>query len=193
MRNLSKGFVVSGAIGSVVLVALASSAAPSPDRPGQSDFLTAPVDKGDLAIEVELPGSFVAEDKDEIRIEPKSYRGELIIVQLAPEGHAVKKGDPLIAFDPKSIEDSLEEAQEEARAKEIEVQKSKAELGSWEIEATRKKTRNEVERTKARAALDKALAESEMTLVEKQRDVEQAQRRLHDAEIDLEQLMQLYH
>lgn len=185
------GIVVLSAASALAFVLVATGAR-APQDTHASDFLTAEVEKGDLSIEVELPGSFVAEDKDEIRVEPESYRGELIVVQLVSEGQAVKKGDPLIAFDPKSIEDSLEEAREEQSAKEIELEKARADYEAWRIETDRTAARGGVERDKAKAALDKAREEAALTLEDKQRAVADAQRRLHDSEVDFEQLTQLY-
>jgi len=164
----------------------------APERPAPTGPLSAEVTKADLPIEVELAGSFVAEDKDEIRIEPKSYRGDLIIVELVPEGRSVKQGDPLIAFDRSSLEDSLDEANEEVRAKEVELTKAQADLEAWEIEHQRKRTRAEVEREKTHNALEKARAQADQTLADKRAEVENAARRVKDAEVDFEQLEQLY-
>ncbi len=179
-------------VSALAATALVSLGGMSPAPQSSGDLLTSEVTRGDLAIEVELAGTFVAEDKDEIRIEPKSYRGELIIVELVPEGRAVKQGDPLIAFDRVTLEDSLDEANEEVRAKEVEHEKAKADLESWEIERNRKKTRAEAEREKSRGALDKAKEQADLTLADKQKEVENSERRVRDAEVDFEQLTQLY-
>jgi multidrug efflux pump subunit AcrA (membrane-fusion protein) len=189
MSGRSATIVLAG-VASILAVTLPGARAP--EEQSKDALLTAEVKKQDLSIEVELAGSFVAEDKDEIRLEPKSYRGDLIIVELVPEGRAVKKGDTLISFDRKTLQDSLDEANEEVRAKDIELEKARADLAGWEIDQQRKKTRAEAERDKARAALAKVKEQAELTLVDKKKGVEDAERRVKDAEVDFEQLTQLY-
>lgn len=175
-------------IGALILVPGASA----PQDGARGSLLSADVTKGDLRIEVELSGSFVAEDKDEIRMEPKSYKGDLIITKLVPEGRAVKQGDVLIEFDRSSLEDALEEAQDEARAKQVELDKAKADLRAWEIDRERAKARQEVELDKAQKALGKAEADLALTVSDKEKGIADAERRLVDAEVDFEQLRQLY-
>ncbi len=154
--------------------------------------LTAQVEKGDLPIEVDLSGTFVADNKDEIRMEPKKYRGDLIITKLVPEGRSVKKGDPLIEFDPSNLEDSLDEAGDEVKAKQVEVDKASADLEAWKIDFGRKNSRREVEATNALKDLNKEKEQTAFTLVDKQQGITDSENRLKDTEVDLEQLLQLY-
>ena len=171
---------------------LFTTGAKAPQDRGGSALLTAEVEKADLPIEVELSGSFVADDKDEIRVEPESYRGDLIITELIAEGRAVKEGDLLIEFDRSSLEDSLEDATDELKAKEIELEKAQADLSAWEIDEERAKTRRDVELNKAYKELEKAKADAALLLTDKLKGVEDADRRVKDAEVDFEQLTQLY-
>ena len=87
-----------------------------------------------------------------------------------------------------SLEDSLDEANEEVRAKEVELTKAQADLEAWEIEHQRKRTRAEAEREKTHNALEKARAQADQTLADKRAEVENAARRVKDAEVDFEQL-----
>ncbi len=160
--------------------------------PEDSKTLTAEVKKADLPIEVELSGTFVAEDKDEIRVEPKNYRGDLIITQLVAEGRFLKKGDTLIEFDVTTLQDSLEEARDDVTAKEVDLNKAKADLDTWSIETERGEARRRSDLEKAQRELEKAREQAQIDLKDKQKGVEDGDLRIQDAEVDLEQLKQLY-
>lgn len=172
-------------------VAVLGFAAHADDREPGAPF-TAKANKGDLAIEVELAGSFVAEDKDEIRIEPKEYRGELIITKLLAEGVAVKKGDTLIEFDPKTLERSLEEGRDEVSDKQVELGKAEAELKAFLIDKDTSLGRSRVELELAQLDLDKAREKIAIELSDKEKSIKDAEHRLADGRVDLEQLLQLY-
>lgn len=175
-----------GAVALVPLLALGASPQAGDKR------LTAEVLRGDLPIEVELSGVFVADDKDEIRIEPKAYRGELIITSLVPEGRAVKTGDLLIEFDPSNLDDSADDARSELGTKQVECEKARADLQAWEVENERLEGRARAEWAWAQRALEKVQAEAALTLEDKQHEVAEAEERLKNATVDLEQLCQLY-
>jgi multidrug efflux pump subunit AcrA (membrane-fusion protein) len=157
-----------------------------------SDKLVTTVKKGDLPIEVELSGVFVADDKDEIRVEPKAYKGELIITDLVKEGQAVKEGDLLIEFEKNNIDESLDDSDDDLDEKKIELEKAQAELKAWEIEQARGKTRRQADLEKAQRELAKAQEEATLELESKKKGVTDARRRVKDAEVDFEQLVQLY-
>lgn len=174
-----------------VVAALLLVGSTTQDEPPGSQ-LTAGVESGDLPIEVELSGTFVADNKDEIRMEPDAYRGDLIITQLVPEGRTVKEGDVLIEFDPSNLEDSLDDAKDEVKAKQIDVDKAKAELESWIIDQERQKTRRDLETENALKDLNKAKDQAALTLADKQKGLKDAGIAVKDAEVDLAQLLQLY-
>ena len=123
----------------------------------QEEPLTAKVIKDDLAINVEIPGVFVAEDKDELAIEPEEYRGDLIVTKILPEGTNVKAGDVLMEFDVDKLERALEEAEDKVINAELELKKAEAERQSAEIDhatanrSTRNRTANGGEETRGRA------------------------------------------
>ncbi|MAG54923.1 MAG: hypothetical protein CMJ83_01400 [Planctomycetes bacterium] len=162
------------------------------DAAGDGSVLTAEVESGDLPLEVELNGIFVADDKDEIRMEPKSYRGDLIITTLVAEGRSVKKGETLIEFDQSNLEDSLEDAKDDVKGKEIALAKAEADKQSWEIDETGKQARRDLDANKAKRELEKAREKAAMILAEKEKAVADAEQRFKDGEIDLQQLLQLY-
>lgn len=166
--------------------------AAGPDGRSQREAFTAEVTKGDLAIEVELSGSFVAEDKDEIRLEPKSYKGDLIITSLLPEGAAVKKGDTLIEFDPLTLERSLEDARNEVSDKQVALAKADAEARAFQIERDSTLARNRKELELAGNELAKAREQIAIEVADKEHEIKDAGDNLADARIDFEQLTQLY-
>lgn len=172
-------------------VAIFGFAAEADDRETRGAF-TAKAIKGDLAIEVELAGSFVAKNKDEIRIEPKEYRGDLIITKLLAEGAAVKKGDTLIEFDPKTLERSLEDGRNDVSDKKVELGKAEAELNVFQIDKDTSLGRSRTELELAQREMDKAGEQIAIELSDKEQSVKDAENRLADGRIDLEQLMQLY-
>ncbi len=163
----------------------------APSRTDGSAF-TAEVVKEDLSIEVELSGSFVAENKEEIRIEPKTYRGDLIITMLIPEGTEVKEGDTLMEFDPLSLERSLEDANNEVTDKKVELGKAEAGLAAFEIERETSLHASETELSMEQKELAKVTEEAELELIDQERSIEDAENSLADARIDFEQLIQLY-
>ena len=179
-------------VGLLALVLVALPACGEKATGATETQLTAKVEQGDLAIEIELRGSFVAEEKDEIRMEPSAYRGDLIITKLVAEGRNVKKGDVLIEFDPSSLEDALEEATDEVEAKTVDMEKAKAELKAWEIDEERKAARRGSDLTRAKQDLDKAKEMEADVLEDKKKEVKDADVALKDAEVDLEQLIGLY-
>ena len=100
-----------------VLIVLGGSLAQAQD----SRELTAKVIKDDLKIEVDVAGVFVADDKDEIAMEPSKYRGDLIVTHILPEGTEVKEGDVLMEFDTDKLDEALEEAGNEATDAEVDL------------------------------------------------------------------------
>jgi multidrug efflux pump subunit AcrA (membrane-fusion protein) len=161
------------------------------DDPADTAF-SASVTRADLKIEVELTGSFVAENKDEIRIEPEAYSGELIVTKLVAEGTTAKKGDVLMEFDPSSLERSLEDARNEVSDKNVALDKATADLRSFEIECRTNRAQSQMELTLAERELGKATDQSEWELADKEKSIKDASDRLADGRIDLEQLTQLY-
>lgn len=154
--------------------------------------LTAKVVKGDLKIEVEVSGEFVADDKDEIRMEPGKYRGDLIITKILAEGTAVKKGDVLMEFDTDKLDEALEEAENEVTDENVEVKKATAELESAKIDAESKLVQLEKELEFLKREVAAAKEKQAMDLSEKEKEVSDSERQLHDARVDFQQLTELY-
>ena len=154
--------------------------------------LTAKVIKDDLKIEIEVPGVFVAEDKDEIAMEPRQYSGDLIITKIAKEGISVEQGDELIVFDADNLEDALEEAGNAVTDAEIDLQKVEADLQTAKIDADTSLNQFTKESEFAERDYKAALEKEKFELKKKNKDIADGKRRLKDAKIDFQQLTELY-
>ena len=154
--------------------------------------MTAKVVKQDLKIEVEIPGVFIAEDKEEIAMEPKQYKGDLIITKIATEGISVKEGDVLMEFDTDNLDDALEEANNLVTDAEVELQKAEAELETEKIDAETKLAHLQKELTFAERDFNAASENESFELKKREKEIEDAKRNLKNAEVDFEQLTQLY-
>lgn len=161
-------------------------------RAQDSRELTARVVKEDLKIEVEVAGVFVADDKDEIAMEPSKYRGDLIVTSILPEGTEVKKGDVLMEFDTDKLDEALEEAGNEATDADVELQKATAELESAKIDSRSKQSQLQKELEFLNKELEGAKQKQEMDLAEKEKEISDAERNLADAQVDFDQLTELY-
>ncbi len=171
-----------------LILALLATVASAADGGG----LTATVVKKDLPIQVELSGVFTAEDKDEIRIEPKEYRGDLIVTKLLDEGTEVVKGDVLMEFEQDSLTRALDDARNEVTDAEVELGKSRADQEAFEIDQNTTRARLEKELSMAELACQAAVEKAEFELASKQQGIADTENRLRDGKVDYEQLIQLY-
>ncbi len=158
----------------------------------EDNELTAKVTKGDLKIEVEVSGEFVADDKDEIRMEPSKYKGDLIITKILAEGTSVKKDDVLMEFDTDKLDEALEEAENEVTDESVAVRKAEAELESAKIDAESKQSqlRKELEFLEREVAA--ATEKQSFELAKKAKEISDAESSLADATVDHQQLTELY-
>lgn len=160
---------------------------------GQEDAdLTSKVVKKDLKIEIEIPGVFIAEDKEEIAIEPKQYKGDLIVTKIATEGISVQQGDVLMEFDTDNLDEALEEANNLVTDAEVELQKAEAEFETEKIDAETKLAHLQKELEFAERDYNAAAESEAFELEKKEKEIEDARRNLKNARVDFEQLTQLY-
>ncbi len=176
----------------IILLGLLGAALDGGDSVAQQPELTAKVLRQDLKIEIELPGVFVADDKDEIAMEPGQYQGELIITRIKSEGVDVKQGDVLMEFDTDNLDQALEEAQNLVADAEVELKKAEADWQAERIDADTKLRLLRKEIEFAERDFQAAAEREAMELKKKEKDIEDGRRRLKDAKVDFEQLLQLY-
>ena len=182
-----------GAVMPRIPVALAAAMViAAPASAADREELTAKVVKETLPIEVELSGVFVAEDKDEISVEPKRYRGDLIVTTLLDEGTHVAKGDVLMEFDRESIDRSLDEANDEVTDATVELKKAEADLEAFKVDRDTTLLRLKKELAIAERDLKAAKEKADVDLKKKDQEIVSAENRVKDAEVDFEQLIQLY-
>ncbi len=157
----------------------------------QSD-LTAKAIKGDLKIDVEVSGEFVAEDKDEIRMEPSKYKGDLIITKILPEGTPVKKDEVLMEFEPDKLDEALKEARNEVTDEQVAVNKAVAELESAKIDSESKQSQLKKELGFLEKEVEAAIEKQGLELAKKEKEIADAESSLADARVDHQQLTELY-
>ena len=130
---------------------------------------------------------------EEIRPVFKAYAGKLTIQSVVPSGTAVKKGDPLLAFDPVPGDDAVRDAALATETARLVLESARLALASLE-------TQQAAEQTKAtlraeRAAEEKTLDAEERWPLE-QKDHELSVRRLEasidDQEKELAELEKMY-
>jgi HlyD family secretion protein len=92
--------------------------------PTDGEWVT--VERGELLIEVDVSGTLRAVDSDAIN--PPSIRDtwEFTISMMAPEGAAVKQGEPILAFDASELRRRLERKQAERDTAATQVESSRA-------------------------------------------------------------------
>ncbi len=157
----------------------------------QSD-LTAKAKKGDLKIDVEVTGEFVADDKDEIRMEPSKYKGDLIITKILAEGTSVKKDEVLMEFEPDKLDDALKEAKDEVTDEQVAVNKAIAELESAKIDAESKQSQIKKELSFLEKEVAAAIEKQAMELAKKAKEIADSESSLADSRVDHQQLIELY-
>jgi len=67
----------------------------------------------------ERPGVFVPAESDAISIWPEAYSGELLVVEVLPQGSEVKAGDVVARLDTRTIDDQIHTAELEARSAQV--------------------------------------------------------------------------
>lgn len=122
----------------------------------------------DLKIQVESDAVFVAEDSEEVALRPESW-SNFKVLEAVPHGARVHKGDVLVKFDPKDIDQQLEEKSLALRIGEIALLEAEEEfprleksidLNYEEAERTYKEAQDEQERfSKTMRGLSEKMAE----------------------------------
>ncbi|MBI4565419.1 MAG: efflux RND transporter periplasmic adaptor subunit [Planctomycetes bacterium] len=159
---------------------------------GAKEGMLATVVKDNLSIEAQVAGVFHAEDKTRIAVEPKEYRGDLIITQIIPEGASVKEGDPLLQLDTKTIQDAIEKAVTAVDDARLALQKAESELAVTQIDqaATLERILKELEM--AERSHEAEVKNKEFKLDDKLKEIRNSENSLKDSRINFEQLKKLY-
>ena len=98
------------------------------DHSGQSSEkkATISVHRGSLTESIDAQGYFEPADPFEVKIQPKTYSGDLIIKSICANGAALKKGDVILALDPETIDKQLKAAENEVTAAHASLTRTQA-------------------------------------------------------------------
>ncbi len=144
---------------------------------------TTRVTRGDLKLDVYATGELRAGRAVSL-VAPPITGGSLRIVQLAPTGTTVKKGDVVIEFDPAEQQHALEQSRSELNEAEQEIVKMKADA---EVQAAAERVALLTARFDVRRAELDVLAGELISAVEAKKralNLEEAKRRLAQLEED---------
>jgi multidrug efflux pump subunit AcrA (membrane-fusion protein) len=90
------------------------------------------VKKGTLKLEVSTDTTFQALEPYEVRLKPKAYAGQYVVVSAIPHGATVKKGDTILELDPRHMQWAVDEAENALATARATARKTEAdaELGT---------------------------------------------------------------
>lgn len=148
--------------------------------------------QAELKLSVNVPGVFVADDKDEMKMEPIKYSGDLIVTRILPEGTKVKTGDVLMEFDSDMVDEAIDEAQNEATDADVELKKAQAEYQSAQIDLEAKQYQLEAELKMLQSEVSAAGEKQLLDLAEQEQKIVDAEHQLEQAKIDFKTLEELY-
>jgi multidrug efflux pump subunit AcrA (membrane-fusion protein) len=109
-----------------LLFALCVAAEPA-TSPSTSPATTA-VKRGTLDLTVKASGDFEPIDPFEVRLRPKAYQGDLIVVSAVAPGAEVAKGDVLLELDATQIKRQVAAAESEAASAKANYDKAQADV-----------------------------------------------------------------
>lgn len=118
----------------VLAIAAAALAAEAPKEKAKEDAprpTTHTVKPEHFKIEAQLKGAIESPHAAEIVFRPLAW-AELIVLQAAAPGTAVKKGDPVITLDPEKIDDAIKDAAAALAAMEPALKTAAEELAAME-------------------------------------------------------------
>ncbi|MCZ6690317.1 MAG: HlyD family efflux transporter periplasmic adaptor subunit [Planctomycetota bacterium] len=182
-------FVFAAAAPAVVAQEEASAAG---DAPGSKKPKTHEVSSAPFKVEVTADGMFEAAEVVEVSIQPEVWTAYKVL-EAVEEGKQVKKGDVLVSFDARKIEEEITDLQAQRKLTNLEL--SLAERGleflqliqPLDLEAAQRTNRIAAEDLKRFTEIDRALSERSV-----QESRKSAGYRVEYAEEELNQLEQMY-
>ncbi len=94
-----------------------------PEAPPEAEELH-DVKKGNLTPKLELESTFEPVEPAEVRFHFDAYQGEMTLQAVVPHGQAVRKGDVLLALDPKPLEKMVAAAENDLRVARAALRKA---------------------------------------------------------------------
>ena len=166
----------------------AKESAPAAAKPAASGPATHTVKAEPFRVEISLDGTFVAQKMTEIVVKPDTW-STFKVEEAVKHGETVSRGDVLVKFDPKAIDEAVADSKTSQRLAEISLKQAEANLKM--LEATTPMDVAMAERVKKMADEDRA----RYFKIEREMDKKSAESSLKRAqqyyENDLEELKQL--
>ena len=166
----------------------AKGSAPAAAKPAASGPATHTVKAEPFRVEISLDGTFVAQKMTEIVVKPDTW-STFKVEEAVKHGETVSRGDVLVKFDPKAIDEAVADGKTSQRLAEISLKQAEASLKM--LEATTPMDVAMAERAKKMADEDRARyfkIEREMDKKSAEFSLKRAQQYLDN---DLEELKQL--
>jgi HlyD family secretion protein len=156
---------------------------------------TATVERGMIRISLELDGTFVAQNSEEIVVRPEEWTssGSLVVEQVARHGARVRRGDVLLRFDTTRIDRAIEDLRSDLQINQLSLQQAEQSLRALEEYTPIDLAANE--------RLAKMSEEDQRYYFDRQRpfnergiafNLQSAKNRLEYAEEELRQLKKMY-
>ena len=165
---------------------------PAAAKPAPSSPPTHTVKAEPFRVEVSLSGTFVARKMTEIVLEPETW-STFKVKEAVKHGATVSRGDVLVEFDPKSIEEAVADGKTSQRLAEISLKQAEATLKM--LEATTPMEVALAERSKKLADEDRDRyfkIEREMDKKSAEFGLKRAQQYYENALEELKQLEKMY-
>jgi len=161
-------------------------------KPEETKPVIHKVKKKDLKVEVETEGVFVAEETEEVPLRPEVW-SSFKVVEAVPHGKRVRKGEVLVKFDEKDIDEALEEKSLEQRLGELALMEAEEEFPRLEksIELNYDQAKREYDQAvDERERFQKTMREMSEKLAEYY--LKSAEQEFANAQEELEQLEKMY-
>lgn len=149
--------------------------------------------KGTFTAKLTLDGKFVPGEAEEFSFWPKAYAGGLKVLDVKEAGTTVKKGDVLIRFDARSIDEQIAGARLDLRAaaQQLEDALNRVQLAGRDVEVELKTAAQELEfaelKLKGYRDVERALRKDEIALSKLY-----SEHSIEDQEDELDQLGKMY-
>jgi multidrug efflux pump subunit AcrA (membrane-fusion protein) len=153
---------------------------------------TVKVKSKDLKIEVEAEAVFVAEEAEEVALRPEVW-SNFKVVEAVPHGKRVRKGDVLVKFDDKDIEEAIAEKNLEQRLGELALMEAEEEFPRMEkaIALNYEQAEREYEQAKdEHERFEKKMREMSEKMAEYY--LKSAEQDFESAQEELDQLVKMY-
>jgi hypothetical protein len=146
----------------------------------------------DLKIEVEAEGVFVAEEAEEVALRPEEW-SSFKVLEAVPHGKRVRKGDVLVKFDPKDIDEALAEKELQQRLGELALMAAEEEFPRTEKSIVLNYDQAEREYDQAKDEYERFQKQMrEMSEKLAQYYLKSAEQEFESAQEELDQLVKMY-